>query len=104
MRSRARFRVGRTPEPVVAAGSGDIDPALEEVLAIARQPLLFEAVVPASEHYRPAETPEISCGTCRSFTADSTCTMFPGDPPVQAGYVCDDWNADDAGAERDADS
>lgn len=40
----------------------------------------------AEVNYRPADAPEMSCGTCSNFQGDS-CLVVEG--PVQAEGVCD---------------
>lgn len=47
--------------------------------------------IPASAHYREADTPGESCSTCDFFNPQtSTCEMFDN-APVESAMTCDDW-------------
>jgi broad specificity phosphatase PhoE/8-oxo-dGTP pyrophosphatase MutT (NUDIX family) len=52
-----------------------------------------DAVIPAYVHYREASVAGERCGTCDFFVGlTSRCSMFPGRPVVDSGYVCDKWS------------
>ena len=82
--SGEQFAVAATPPASVLI----CEPAGDGWQVSEAEPQDPSGAVPAWAEYRPADDPEVSCGTC-VFYAAGECEMF--EAPVDPGMVCDEF-------------